>query len=157
RVAVSQKPLPDDPYEAHFHRDPLPGAGVRVIVLDPGQPEKAWQVAEGLVRLLVESGREAEARVVGIGLAAGPEAVTPALSRGERGSDFPPLPPGEGRGEGGMAGASTGGSSSGISLGTALEQALADATLPLVLVTTAVEPWTAERLDPLLKAIDHCD
>src|SRR5262249_17535641 len=27
----------------------------------------------------------------------------------------------------------------------------------LVLVTTATAPWNAEHLDPLLKAIDHCD
>ena len=29
--------------------------------------------------------------------------------------------------------------------------------MPLVLVTTAVEPWTGAHLDPLLEAIDRCD
>src|SRR5262249_17315261 len=32
-----------------------------------------------------------------------------------------------------------------------------DAALPLVLLTTALEPWTAAHLQPLLEAIDLCD
>ena len=39
----------------------------------------------------------------------------------------------------------------------ALARGLAGAHLPLVLVTTAEEPWTEAHLVPLLKAIDHCD
>src|SRR5262249_7089658 len=34
---------------------------------------------------------------------------------------------------------------------------LEGASLPLVLVTTAQESWTAAHLEPLLKAINHCD
>ncbi len=39
----------------------------------------------------------------------------------------------------------------------ALQQAIADTECPLLLVTSAEEPWTTEHLDPLLAAIDHCD
>src|SRR5579883_2717627 len=39
----------------------------------------------------------------------------------------------------------------------ALAGGLAGAHLPLVLVTTAEEPWTADHVKPLLEAIDHCD
>ncbi len=45
----------------------------------------------------------------------------------------------------------------GSDLGCALTRGLEGAQLPLVLVTTAEEPWTEAHLDPLLKAIDHCD
>jgi hypothetical protein len=38
-----------------------------------------------------------------------------------------------------------------------LKRALEGADLPLVLVTTAMEPWTEAHLNPLLKAIDHAD
>jgi hypothetical protein len=41
--------------------------------------------------------------------------------------------------------------------GRGLEHGLETAVLPLVLVTTAIEPWTAAHLDPLLAAIEHCD
>src|SRR5438552_1550580 len=39
----------------------------------------------------------------------------------------------------------------------ALERALAGAAVPLVLVTTAVEPWADAHLDPLLTEVDRCD
>jgi hypothetical protein len=42
-------------------------------------------------------------------------------------------------------------------LGPTLETAAREATQPLVLVTDAVEPWTAAHLDPLLAAIDAAD
>src|SRR5262249_8239002 len=45
----------------------------------------------------------------------------------------------------------------GVDLGVALSSGLEDAHLPLVLVTTAREPWTPAHLEPLLKAIDHSD
>jgi hypothetical protein len=45
----------------------------------------------------------------------------------------------------------------GTELGPALAHALEDATLPLVLVTGAREPWTNAHLEPLLQAIDFCD
>ncbi|MEW4569379.1 hypothetical protein AB1L88_16060 [Tautonia sp. JC769] len=38
-----------------------------------------------------------------------------------------------------------------------LKRGLQGADLPLVLVTTALEPWTEAHLNPLLKAIDHAD
>ena len=40
---------------------------------------------------------------------------------------------------------------------SALARGLEDATLPLVLVTTADREWTAEHLDPLLAAIEKAD
>src|SRR5579883_2401047 len=100
-----------DPFEAHFHRDPLPDAGVRVVVIADGDLQKAEHVAESLAALLAEKGRTAEKVVV-------------------------PL-------EGGW--------------NRTWENALAGASLPLVLVTTAVEPWTAAHLDPLLTSINECD
>jgi hypothetical protein len=45
----------------------------------------------------------------------------------------------------------------GIGLAEALEDGLSGTTLPLVLVTTATEPWTKAHLEPLLEAIDVCD
>ena len=39
----------------------------------------------------------------------------------------------------------------------ALEDGLADGSQPIVLVTTATEPWKAAHLEPLLKAIDARD
>lgn len=38
-----------------------------------------------------------------------------------------------------------------------IEDGLAGGSQPIVLVTTATEPWTAAHLDPLLKAIDARD
>ena len=38
-----------------------------------------------------------------------------------------------------------------------LRRGLEGASLPLVLVTTADEPWTADHLGPLLEAIDKSD
>lgn len=41
--------------------------------------------------------------------------------------------------------------------GDALSRGIAGSTLPLVLVTTAEEPWTADHLDPLLASIERAD
>jgi hypothetical protein len=41
--------------------------------------------------------------------------------------------------------------------GRALESGYSGTTHPLVLVTTATEPWTEGQLRPLLEAIDRCD
>ncbi|RUL89215.1 hypothetical protein [Tautonia sociabilis] len=38
-----------------------------------------------------------------------------------------------------------------------LARAMAGADLPIVLLTTATEPWTEAHLKPLLEAIDRCD
>src|SRR4051794_11609374 len=45
----------------------------------------------------------------------------------------------------------------GDSIATAFEAALADADAPLVLITTATEPWAETHLSTLLAAIDTCD
>src|SRR5213078_1565937 len=99
------------PFEAHFHRDPLPGAGIRVIVVchDDGPP--ADRVARSLEDLIVARGRRVETIVM------------PVAGRG---------------------------------FNRALELGLEGASEPLVLITSATEPWTAGHLDPLLASIDHC-
>lgn len=103
----------DDPFEAHFHREPMTGAGVRVIVLDPGEPERARAIGRGLTELLTRHGRESDSRIV------------PLSAEGN--------------------------------LGRAIESGYAGTDFPLVLVTTATEPWADDHLKPLLLAIDRCD
>ena len=44
-----------------------------------------------------------------------------------------------------------------IGLAEAMRQGHENAVHPLVLITTAIQPWTTEHLDPMLKAIDVCD
>jgi hypothetical protein len=100
-----------DPFELHIRREPLPGAGVRVIVLSFGAAERARTVADSLVKLLSGCGRPADSRVVEV--------------------------------EGDWR--------------RAIERGLDDANAPLVLVTTAVEPWSRAHIEPLLEAIDRCD
>ncbi len=92
---------------------PGPGAGVLVVVVDTGRPDRAERVASGLRNMLRSRKREVETRVVS--------------TRGEEG------------------------------LGPILERVAEESNLPLILVTTAIEPWTAAHLDPLLTAIDRCD
>jgi hypothetical protein len=104
---------PDDPYEAHFHREPLPRAAVRVVVLDRGGDSQAEAVGAGLIALLGGRNRKADLHVVSVRDCGG---IGPAI---ERGAD--------------------------------------DTDSPLVLVTTAREPWTDAHLKPLLDAIDKCD
>jgi hypothetical protein len=55
-----------DPFEAHFRRDPLPGAAVLVVVIAPpgDAPEQADEVGRSLVELLGRHGHPAEAEVV---------------------------------------------------------------------------------------------
>jgi hypothetical protein len=104
------EPRFDDPFEAHFHREPLGGAEVLVVVLHLGAVAPAEAVAAGLVALLAERGRPAQSRVV-----------------------------------------------LGSHLGAAIEAAALETAAGLVLITTAIEPWTAAHLDPLLDAIDRAD
>jgi hypothetical protein len=42
-------------------------------------------------------------------------------------------------------------------LAEAVEGGLLGASAPLVLITDAIAPWSSGHLDPLLKAINHCD
>lgn len=101
-----------DPFEAHYHREPLPDAGVRVVAMAGADPARAEVIGQDLVDMLVRLGRPAEV-------------VVERLHDGGR--------------------------------NRALERALADAAFPLVLVTSATEPWTEAHLKPLLAAIDECD
>ncbi len=100
-----------DPFEAHFRRDPMTGAGIRVIAIAGDHTEKALAVASQLVETIKGRSREAE---------------------------FVVVEPWDGR-------------------ALAMERGLVGLKLPLVIVTSATEVWTAEHLDPLLKAIDACD
>ncbi len=110
-------PVPnlDDPYEAHFHREPLPAAEVRIVLLAAADddPARSQKIADGLLGLLAARNRRATACVV-------------------------PVSPDPG-------------------WGPALDSAVQSASAPLILVTTATQPWTDAHLAPLLKAIDSAD
>lgn len=101
-----------DPYEAYVRRDSVAGAGVHVIVVGREDQEAAERVALGLIELLRESGREADAEILMADKWFGLPRVDPFHRATER---------------------------------------------PLVLVTTARQPWTREHLGPLLEAIERCD
>ena len=103
-----------DPFYAHFHREPLPGAGVRIILITEQPEETARSIIAPVVDALSAAGRPVETRVI-------------TFERGK------------------------------TRLGQALEGALEGRLPPLVLVTTAVEPWSPAHLEPLLAAIDLCD
>ena len=102
----------DDPLSIHFRRDPLPDAGIRVVLLTDSSAETAAADHRAPGRADRGAGRAVEERVISVD---------------ERG------------------------------LAEALRRGLEGASLPLVLVTTAIEPWTADHLEPLLKAIDKSD
>jgi hypothetical protein len=102
----------DDPFAAHLKRDPLPGAGIRIIAITDLPAESAERIVASITESIGAMGRAFECSIVS------------------------PTPHG---------------------LGVAFELALRGACLPLVLVTTATEPWTAGHLEPLLQAIDKCD
>src|SRR5271168_4136819 len=98
--------------DPHFHRDPLPNAGIRIILLTELSPDRAEAIVASLADGIAAMGRPVESRIVPV---------------------------------------------AGTDLGSALSHGLEGAHLPLVLVTTAEEPWTEAHLAPLLKSIDHCD
>jgi len=104
----------NDPFAAHFHREPLPEAGVRVVQITELPEDAAQLVVAPLALWFGSSGRAIELHVI---------RVDRATAR----------------------------------LGEALESALVGASLPLVLITTAVEPWTPAHLEPLLQSINVCD
>jgi len=102
----------DDPIEIHSRREPLPSAGIRIILLTDMPGENAEAVVAPLVDHIAALGRPVERSIVPVD-----------------GCDF----------------------------GHSLSVGLEGAHLPLVLTTTAQEPWTKAHLDPLLEAIDHAD
>ena len=53
-----------DPFEAHAMREPLPGAGVRVVAFAGDDAARARDIATGIAVLLAERDREAEVVVV---------------------------------------------------------------------------------------------
>ena len=102
----------DDPFVEHLRRDPLPDAGIRIILLTELPLDAAENIVARLADMVEALGRPVERTVV--------------------------VPGDDG-------------------LGPALERGLEGATLPLVLVTTAEEPWSKDHLQPLLDAINQCD
>jgi len=102
----------DDPFASHIRRDPLPDAGIRIILLTDLPRADAEAVIAPLIDHIRAIGRPVEQCILEV-----------------ESSGFNRL----------------------------LCQGLNGASLPLVLVTTATEPWTPAHLEPLLKAIDHCD
>lgn len=67
-----------DPFEAHFHRDPLPNAAIDVIVIASRANAESEAIASGLGSLIRGRGRDVQTRVVVIweGRA---KAIAPAL------------------------------------------------------------------------------
>jgi hypothetical protein len=102
----------DDPFASHIRRDPLPGAGIRIILLTDLPRADAEAVIAPLIDHIQAIGRPVEQCILQL---------------------------------------------QGSGLDRLFRQGLNGASLPLVLVTTATEPWTIAHLEPLLKAIDHCD
>jgi hypothetical protein len=103
---------PDDAFSAHFERDPLPGAGIRIVILTKLPYEQAEAVIAPLSQRIAELGRPVEHRIIAV---------------------------------------------ADLGLAEAFRRGFEDAHMPLVLVTTAVQPWTADHVDPLLEAIDASD
>lgn len=54
----------DDPYFRHFHREPLPDAGIRIVLLTELTPERAGSVVAPLADRLGEMGREVETQII---------------------------------------------------------------------------------------------
>ena len=50
----------DDPFAAHFQRDPLPDAGIRIILLTDLPPERAEAIIAPLADLIAALGRPVE-------------------------------------------------------------------------------------------------
>ena len=73
-----------DPFEAHTKREPLRRAGVHVVVLSFGTPERAQAIADALVKTLAGAGRTAQSRVIDVGDDRGH-----ALERGLQGATLP--------------------------------------------------------------------
>ncbi len=92
------------------HHDPIPNAGIRIILLTELSIEHAEPIVQSIADRIEALGRSVESRIIPV---------------------------------------------AGVPLGIALSQGLEGASHPLVLVTTAEEPWTAAHLEPLLKAIDR--
>src|SRR5208337_3502395 len=104
----------NDPYAAHMRRNPLPGAGIRIIFLTGPAADSAERILAPIVAWLQAAGRPVATRTVIL----------------------------DGRT---------------ARLNDAVRAALDDLSHPLVLITTAVQPWSPAHLEPLLEAIDRCD
>jgi hypothetical protein len=113
---MSTSPVIDehDPYAAHFHREPLAGATVRVVLITNQNGDSAEAVLASLISAITSAGRAVETRTVPF----------------DQNMNC---------------------------LRDVFETALKELTSPLVLVTTATEPWSAAHLEPLLNTIDICD
>ena len=83
--------LPDDesldPFEAHFHREPLPGASVRILVIGGDALASASPVATTIAALLKERGRDAEV----VSVSPREDGLGAAVARGLEGGTFPLL------------------------------------------------------------------
>src|SRR4051812_40099762 len=112
-MSTDESPDEHDPFFAHFHREPLPGAGVRIILITEQPEESARSIIAPIVESLSAAGRPVESCII----------------RFERGK---------------------------TRLGQALENGVADGGPPLVLITTALEPWAPAPLQPPLAAIGPC-
>jgi hypothetical protein len=76
---------PDDPFSAHFKRDPLPGAGIRVILLTKLAAELATPMITPLLERISEQGRAVEHQVVPVG----DLGLAESLRRGLEGARLP--------------------------------------------------------------------
>src|SRR4051794_27177293 len=54
----------DDPFFAHFHREPLPAAGVRIILITERPEESARAIVGSVAEAVAAAGRPLETRVI---------------------------------------------------------------------------------------------
>jgi hypothetical protein len=103
-----------DPFAAHFRRELLPEAGIRIILITELAEEQAQRIIAPIVGWFDAASRPVETRIV---------SLDPARNRLNK------------------------------TVGLGLE----GASLPLVLVSTATQPWSPAHLEPLLESIHSCD
>lgn len=78
-MPTEPEPSNDDPFEAHFRREPLAGAGVLVVVFASGDVLGAWGIAQGLVSLMQARKRPVDWLVTDETVGGFAEALTGAL------------------------------------------------------------------------------
>ena len=113
-MSVAETPDDEHPYETHLRREPLPGAGVKILFLAGPAAAAADPIVGPIVAWLQAAGRSVAVQTIT------PDGPSPHLNE-------------------------------------AVRTALDNGQHPLVLITTAVEPWSPAHLEPLLEAIDRCD